>query len=200
MAYVYRHIRLDKNEPFYIGIGTDNKYSRAYSKDSRNKIWQKIIDKTKYEVEILLDDLSIEDAFAKEIEFIDLYKRKCDNGILANLSKGGEGGTFGLKRSKESVQKGVIKRIGLKRTEESKIKMSNAAKGKIVSESTREKMRARMMGNSYTLGRKLSDEHKLCISKKNKGRKQATTICPHCNLVGAIPVLKRFHFDNCKFK
>lgn len=23
MAYVYRHIRLDKNEPFYIGIGKD---------------------------------------------------------------------------------------------------------------------------------------------------------------------------------
>jgi hypothetical protein len=22
MAYVYRHIRLDKNEPFYIGIGS----------------------------------------------------------------------------------------------------------------------------------------------------------------------------------
>ena len=22
MAYVYRHIRLDKNEPFYIGVGT----------------------------------------------------------------------------------------------------------------------------------------------------------------------------------
>lgn len=30
MAYVYRHIRLDKNEVFYIGIGTDTKnYKRA---------------------------------------------------------------------------------------------------------------------------------------------------------------------------
>lgn len=27
MAIVYRHIRLDKNEPFYIGIGKDEKKS-----------------------------------------------------------------------------------------------------------------------------------------------------------------------------
>jgi hypothetical protein len=24
--YLYRHVRLDNNEPFYIGIGTKNKY------------------------------------------------------------------------------------------------------------------------------------------------------------------------------
>ena len=32
MAYLYRHIRLDKNEPFYIGIGSNelNNYKRAY--------------------------------------------------------------------------------------------------------------------------------------------------------------------------
>lgn len=39
MAYVYRHIRLDKNEPFYIGIGSDNKYSRAKQKTGRNDRW-----------------------------------------------------------------------------------------------------------------------------------------------------------------
>ena len=34
MAYIYRHIRLDKNEPFYIGIGSDveGKYKRANRK------------------------------------------------------------------------------------------------------------------------------------------------------------------------
>jgi hypothetical protein len=29
MAYLYRHIRHDKNEPFYIGIGSDNNYKRS---------------------------------------------------------------------------------------------------------------------------------------------------------------------------
>ena len=43
MAFVYRHIRLDKNEPFYIGIG--KKIYRAYSMKGRNKYWLRIINK-----------------------------------------------------------------------------------------------------------------------------------------------------------
>lgn len=40
--YVYRHIRLDKNEVFYVGIGSDNKgkYLRAHGKEKRNKYWK----------------------------------------------------------------------------------------------------------------------------------------------------------------
>lgn len=35
--YLYRHIRLDKNQPFYIGIGTkkDKKYSTLFSEYNR---------------------------------------------------------------------------------------------------------------------------------------------------------------------
>lgn len=200
MAYVYRHIRLDKNEPFYIGIGTDSNYKRAYGISPRNKLWKSIVNKTEYEIEILFDNLSLQDAFNKEIEFIELYKRKCDNGILANFSKGGDGGAFGIKRNRESVERGALKRTGLRRTEESKIKMSKSATGRIISDSTKEKMRARMIGNSYTLGRKISEEHKKSISIKNKGKKKPITTCPHCGIIGAVPVLKRFHYDNCKLK
>lgn len=89
MAVVYRHIRLDKNEPFYIGIGQEK---RAYTKRERNEIWYRIVDKTDYEVEILFDDLSWEQAVEKEKEFISLYGRKNNNtGILANMTDGGEG-------------------------------------------------------------------------------------------------------------
>lgn len=44
MGYLYRHIRLDKNEPFYIGIGGFDKtekefsYRRAYKIYRRNKL------------------------------------------------------------------------------------------------------------------------------------------------------------------
>ena len=58
MAYVYRHIRLDKNEPFYIGIGKIPNYKRAYLKSIRNIIWKQIVAKTDYEIEILFDNLS----------------------------------------------------------------------------------------------------------------------------------------------
>ena len=41
MAYVYRHIRLDKNQPFYIGVGTCDTYERAYSKKTAGGfIWK----------------------------------------------------------------------------------------------------------------------------------------------------------------
>jgi hypothetical protein len=109
MAYLYRHIRLDKNEPFYIGIGSDSTYKRAKAKykGDRNKIWYDITAKSKYEIEILFDDISWEYACKKEKEFVALYGRK-DNktGILANMTDGGEGvvGTS-YKRSIESRKK-----------------------------------------------------------------------------------------------
>jgi hypothetical protein len=109
MAYVYRHIRLDKNEPFYIGIGSDSTYKRANAryKGDRNKIWYSIAAKSKYEVEILFDGIEWDYACEKEKEFIALYGRKYNNtGILANMTEGGEG-VLGLSmpRTKESIKK-----------------------------------------------------------------------------------------------
>lgn len=92
--YVYRHIRIDKNEPFYIGIGNKLRYARAYEKhpSKRNEIWNKIVSKTAYDVEILFDNISKEEASIKEIEFIKLYGRKDINtGILCNMTDGGDG-------------------------------------------------------------------------------------------------------------
>jgi hypothetical protein len=107
MAYVYRHIRLDKNEPFYIGIGSDSDYKRANELRNarRNPIWHKIACKTEIEVEIVLDDLTYEDAIAKEIEFIGIYGRlDKGNGILSNLTDGGEG-TLGVIVCEETKRK-----------------------------------------------------------------------------------------------
>lgn len=92
MAYVYRHIRLDNNKPFYIGIGITEGYKRAYSEKDRNKYWKNIVDKAPYEVEIMLDNLTWEEACEKEIEFITLYGRKdLNEGTLVNMTSGGDG-------------------------------------------------------------------------------------------------------------
>jgi hypothetical protein len=101
MAYVYRHIRLDENLPFYIGIGSDESFSRSREKCRRSELWNKIAAKTEYRVEILFDDLTWEEAKQKEIEFIALYGR-IDKGLgsLTNLTDGGEG-TLGVIVSKE---------------------------------------------------------------------------------------------------
>jgi hypothetical protein len=104
MAYLYRHIRLDKNEPFYIGIGSDDKYIRAndFKSNRRNIMWNRIISKTEIICEIILDDLTWEEACEKEKEFIALYGRKDKNtGILCNLTDGGDG-AFGHIVSEET--------------------------------------------------------------------------------------------------
>jgi hypothetical protein len=68
LAVLYRHIRLDKDQPFYIGIG--HTVDRAYSLGARSKYWKHITNTTNYEVEILFEDLTWEEAQNKEKEFI----------------------------------------------------------------------------------------------------------------------------------
>jgi predicted AAA+ superfamily ATPase len=160
MAYVYRHIRLDKNEPFYIGIGKDDNFffKRAYykSKQKRNKIWIDIVNKTSYDVEILFDDISWEEACKKEIEFINLYGRiNLGTGTLANLTDGGEG-TFGLKWSDESKLKNSIRQrkesaywFNKRFTENHKEKISNSLKGKSISSETKRKISNSLKGEKH---------------------------------------------------
>jgi len=147
MAYVYRHIRLDKNEPFYIGIGSDMTYKRAKEKSRRSQLWNKIIAKTDYEVEILVDDITFDYAKLKEIEFIKLYGRiDLGNGTLANLTDGGDG---------------LINRIF---TSEHRRKLSLSQIGKEKSQEIKDKLR------KYRIGIPNSSETRSKISKANKGR------------------------------
>jgi len=148
MAYVYRHIRLDKNEPFYIGIGSDNEYKRANTNTRRNKHWINI-SKFGYEVDILFDDLTWDEACVKEKEFISLYGRKDKNkGSLCNLTDGGDG---------------CLGRI-VTFSEESKRKMSEARKGKkpyIITDEIRKNL------SIAAKKRGISKEH---LAKMNKAR------------------------------
>ena len=105
--YLYCHYRADNGQPFYIGIGRnslDNYYSRSKYKDNRTKHWKSIVAKYGYTIEIIMDNLSKEEAFEKEVEFIKLYGRKCDGGILCNLSTGGEHNASGTKQPKKLVE------------------------------------------------------------------------------------------------
>jgi hypothetical protein len=106
-CYVYRHIRLDKNEPFYIGIGTGRNYKRAKGRGStqRSEFWNRVVNKTKYEVEILMDNLTWLEACDKEKEFIKLYGRiNLGTGTLVNMTDGGDG-RYGHIKSESSIRK-----------------------------------------------------------------------------------------------
>jgi hypothetical protein len=166
MAYVYRHIRLDKNEPCYIGIAKEDNglYRRANAiKIGRNELHQNVVNKTSILVEIVLDDLTWEEACEKEKELIKLYGRKDqETGVLCNLTDGGEGTTNrvyseqanldrsnklkGRVFSKETLAKMKASRNartdsqkGYKRSEETKEKNRQSHLGKIVSIETRQK-------------------------------------------------------------
>lgn len=130
MAYVYRHIRKDKNEPFYIGIGKIPNYKRAYQKSIRNIIWKQIVNKTDYEVEIIIDNITWENAIIKEKEFINLYGRIDNNtGCLANMTDGGEG-SFGKICSNETKLKISEKNTGKKHNNKTKKHLSTFNKNK----------------------------------------------------------------------
>lgn len=156
MAYLYRHIRLDKNEPFYIGIGSDTEYKRANSNHNRTKYWKNIISKTEYRIDIVMDNLSWEEACEKEKEFIALYKRKSDGGILCNLTLGGEG-VYGLKHSDQSKQLMSIQRKGRKQSEETIIKRAKKLSGI----------------NNPNYGKKIPDYQKEIIAAAQRGRKKS---------------------------
>lgn len=143
MAVVYRHIRLDNNEVFYIGIGVSKK--RAYEKSNRNKYWSNIVSKTEYEVDILKKDLTYDDA--KEIEklLICYYGRKdLGLGTLVNMTDGGEGSP------------GVIPSKSKRENQRNKMSgVNNPFFSKKHSDLTKNKISASKVGKSPAPNRKL---------------------------------------------
>ena len=90
MAVVYQHRRNDTNEVFYIGIGVQK--HRAGKTGNRNKYWHNIVNKYGYTKEILLSDITWDEAIKEEIRLIKLYGRKdIGTGNLVNMTRGGEG-------------------------------------------------------------------------------------------------------------
>ena len=209
MAYLYRHIRLDKNEPFYIGIGSDEKYKRAYSK-KRSKFWKNIISKTNYEVEIVLDNLTWEEACKKEKEFIKLYGRKdLNEGSLVNMTDGGDGicGYKHTEIAKNKIAKNwmgdnnpmkKIKRFGSLNNHYGK-KHSNEAIEKM--KGPRKSLRKQKSEiQKQNMKKPKSEDHRKNISIGHIGVFHKIVKCPHCNKLGGAPGMTRYHFNNCKNK
>ena len=90
--YVYQHTRLDTNEVFYIGISKVKKYKRARDKYDRSDFWKRIVNKTKYKIDILYENLTLDEANEIEINLISHYgRRNLGLGNLVNLTDGSSG-------------------------------------------------------------------------------------------------------------
>jgi hypothetical protein len=118
--FLYRHIRLDTNQVFYVGIGTvqgkyntrGKRYIRAHTRTMRNRAWKGVIKKTKYSIDILLETNDKDFLFRKETEFIRLYGRVDEGtGTLYNQTNGGEG-AFGISRAVRALRLERMKKNG----------------------------------------------------------------------------------------
>lgn len=88
--YIYLHITLDEDIPFYVGKG---KKDRCKNHLDKSEWWNNIVNKHDYYIRILDVNLSEEEAFEKEKEYISFFGRRNlkEGGTLVNLTNGGEG-------------------------------------------------------------------------------------------------------------
>lgn len=159
--YIYRHIRKDTDEVFYVGKGSTvpnkyiqlSRYYRAYNLQGRSDWWKRIVDKAGYEVEIIFESDCEDIIFEKEKEFIELYgRRDLGKGTLVNLTNGGEG---------ES---------GRVFTEEHRRRLSESKKGvpRNLSNETLERLSKRVRGEkNYFYGKRLAGEANGFYGKKH---------------------------------
>lgn len=123
--YVYEHIRLDTNKPFYVGKG---KNDRATKTGNRSVHWKRIAKKHGFSVVFVINEISEELALLAEQERISQLKTLGYD--LCNKTDGGEG-LCGAKFSDEHKRKLRESNLGKKRSKELSDKLS-IIKGKKV--------------------------------------------------------------------
>ena len=120
---VYKHLKKDTNEVFYVGEGN---LTRPFTMTSRNQHWHNVVNKYGYDIEIVKGGLSKEEALQLEYEMI------TEIG-LDNLSNIVEDNRYGHKNHTEETKRKIGEaNKGKKHTEESKQNMSKGQKGKKV--------------------------------------------------------------------
>lgn len=151
MYYVYKHIRPDTSECFYLGRGSRR---RAWSFTGRPQYYQQYLDSLRAQglepvVEIVKDGLTLEESISLEAE---LSKHI---STLINLLPGGVNSVKGLKWTEEQCKK-----QRRPKPEGFGAKMSAALKGRKMSEEQKEAIRKGMAkGNRLGKGGEKSSKY-----------------------------------------
>jgi hypothetical protein len=179
-VYIYRDPSR-KNEPIYVGKGTGRRAYKHLTRKDKHPFTHRLQLMKREGVEPHIEIINAIDedhAFFMEECCIQVLGRKdLRTGSLLNLNDGGKGGMSGWVASVETRKT-----------------WSEARKGKSLSAEARRRMSDAQKGKSF------SAEHRQRMSDALKGRVHPKVICPHCGKEGGASALKRYHFDNCKFK
>ena len=197
--YVYEWIRLDTNEPFYVGMGHNNRWKTLTR--GNNHHFNNIVKSIPVVVNILHNNLTEEVANQLEVWYIKEY-RDVIGYDLCNIADGGEGhglagkenGMYGKCHTDEGKKKMSEKQKSTwdNKTDEEKEKIiekmnkirpdvkgeNNPMYGKVYSDEEKEKMSERMKGeNNPMYGKHHSEETKKKIGnrKYSKGKDNATS-------------------------
>ena len=172
MAIVYIHRKKDIQDPFlnvfYVGISKN--YRRPTIKYKRNSMWNRIVKKHGYQIEITHENISWEEACSIERYLISFYGRHdLKLGYLSNMTDGGDGAVNFIRSEK------LNKEHSLRMSGENNPMYGKSAQtgrkgfftGGKHSEETKKRISETLLKNKF----KHSEETKKIISDKLKGRK-----------------------------
>jgi hypothetical protein len=187
----YYHKRKDTGEIFYVGIGES---TRPYEDGSRNPYWHHIVNKVGYEILIIKENITWDDACEWEkSEIKRIGRNDLGFGPLVNMTDGGEGtqGVIITEERKQNVSEGTKRAMQdpelRKKLRDKKIGFvpwNNGLKGIFVGEQNPN------FGNKWTEEQKLSqgkklqerykngftEEHLINLKQKRKGRRPAAKL------------------------
>lgn len=170
--YTYLHCKPD-GTPFYVGKGNGNRALEFYKRNTHHKNIVEKYSRANIDVFIFPRE-SEQDAFDTEIRWIAQFKRE---GVkLANQTNGGEG-TSGYKLSPEIRSRITSSNFGRVHSNDTRKKMSEAAKGKKKTEIHKLNIAIKLAGNKNNSGKTLSELHKEKISYALKGKIRTPEHC-----------------------
>lgn len=117
----------------------------------------------------------------------------------------------GKKHSEKHIAARAESNRGRRNTPETILKMRASAKGRVISPEQRKQISMTLTGVKHTQeqnrkqslrmkGVPLTPEHQKAMIEGKIGLKYAEVVCPHCSKEGGINAMKRYHFDNCKYR
>jgi hypothetical protein len=152
------------NKQFYIGYHKTTNLSDDYL-GSGTRIMNSIqkYGKENFKREILFIFESMEEAFSKEEEVIEIYRNK--DPLCMNIRRGGIG-YEPSDLSKQRLSKALTGRVLSESQKSALARLAQSNVGRKRSEATKLKL------SSIHKGKTISEEHKQAISRANKGRKR----------------------------